>query len=64
MADMILLGLAIICTAYFMVIVFYAGIGNLLCLYLAFLLLLFVYFLYMENGITGKIWTASHSGCR
>ena len=26
MADMILLGLAIICTAYFMVIVFYAGI--------------------------------------
>ena len=28
MADMILLGLAIICTAYFMVIVFYAGMGT------------------------------------
>lgn len=36
MADMILLGLAIICTAYFMVIVL-CRYGNLLCLYLAFL---------------------------
>ena len=63
MADMILLGLAIICTAYFMVIVFYAGMGTSLPLS-GFSLLLFVYFLYMENGITGKIWTASHSGCR
>lgn len=28
MADMILLGLAVICTAYFMIIVFYAGMGT------------------------------------
>ncbi len=63
MADMILLGLAVICTAYFMIIVFYAGMGT----SFAFIWLFFAafaYFLYMENGITGKIWTASHSGCR
>ena len=61
MADMILLGLAIICTAYFMVIVFMQVWEPPLPLS-GFSLLLFVYFLYMENGITGKIWTASHSG--
>ena len=63
MADMVLLGLAIICTAYFMLIVFYAGMGTSFAFIWLFLQL-FVYFLYMENGITGKIWTASHSGCQ
>ena len=63
MADMILLGPRIICTACFMVIVL-CRYGNLLLPLSGFSLLLFVYFLYMENGITGKIWTASHSGCR
>ena len=61
MADMILLGLAIICTAYFMVIVFYAGMGT----SFAFIWLFFAALcVFLVNGITGKIWTASHSGCR
>ena len=58
MADMILLGLAVICTAFFM-----PEWGPLLPLS-GFSLQLYVYFLYMENGITGKIWTASPGGCR
>ena len=46
MADMILLGLAIICTAYFMVIVFYAGMGNLLCFIWLFFAALCVFLVY------------------
>ena len=64
MADMILLGLAVICTAYFMIIVFMPEWEPLF----AFIWLFFAAFvrisLYMENGITGKIWTASPGGCR
>lgn len=63
MADMILLGLAVICTAYFMIIVFMPEWEPLLPLS-GFSLRLCAYFLYMENGITGKIWTASPGGCR
>lgn len=63
MADMILLGLAIICTAYFMVIVFYAGMGTSFAFIWLFFAALCVFLVY-GNGITGKIWTASHSGCR
>ena len=50
MADMILLGLAVICTAYFMIIVFYAGMGT----SFAFIWLFGVLFI---DGV-GAVWLA------
>ena len=53
MADMILLGLAVICTAYFMIIVFMPEWEPLLPLS-GFSLRLYAYFLYMEMVLQEK----------
>ena len=64
MADMILLGLAIICTrTYVYVIVFYAGMGTSFAFIWLFFAALCVFLVY-GKWYYRKIWTASHSGCR
>ena len=58
MLDGILIGLAVLCVVYFIIIVVYAGIST----SFAFIWLFLrprLYFWYMENGIMPEIWNGS-----
>ena len=61
MLDGILIGLAVLCVVYFIIIVVYAGISTSFAFIWLFLRPC-LYFWYMENGIMPEIWNGSPLG--
>ena len=61
MLDGVLIGLAVLCVVYFIIIVVYAGISTSFASYGCFLRPC-LYFWYMENGIMPEIWNGSPAG--